>query len=164
MNSEFVRWRGQALGNRFEDAHRLNIVLLVKLQHLPHHAHERRFRQMRLRTVVIAAAVSRVRPAFRILKERHPSQVELELKLIEIHAVHRLNPHADELLGQLGDLIILTDNLPVEIGARRSPFAPEDNEHRLARFSARSLPFLVVVQPCDFAVNRLRLRFVNGLR
>ena len=117
---------------------------------------------MRLRTAVIAAAVSRVCPAFRVLKKRHPGQVKFKLKLIEIHAVHRLNPHADELLGQLGDLIILTDNLPVEIGASRSPFAPEDNEHRLARFFAGTFSFFVVVHPFDLAADRLQLRFFNG--
>lgn len=111
-----------------------------------------------------AAAVSCVRPAFRILKKRHPGQVKLELKLIEIHAVHRLNPYADELLGQLGDFLILTDNLPVEIGASLSPFAPKDNEHRLAQILARTFSFLVVVHPFDLAADRLRLRFFNGPR
>jgi hypothetical protein len=65
-----------------------------------------------------------------ILKERHPSQIVFKLKLVDVDAIHRLNAEANKLLGEFRNFIVLTDNLPVEIIARRSAFAPEHDKHR----------------------------------
>src|SRR5262249_57019096 len=87
-------------------------------------------------------------------EERHPGQVVVELEEVDIHAVHRLDPHADEPIGQLGDLGTLTDDLPVEVGAGQSALAAEDHEQRLARLARQALALRVAVDPVDLAVDR----------
>ena len=70
---------------------------------------------MRLWPRIISAAITRVGASFGVLEEAHPSQIAFKLEAIQVHAVHRLDANTNKLLCQLGDVIILTDNLPVEI-------------------------------------------------
>ena len=73
--------------------------------------------------------------------------------MIQIHSVHRLNPDANELLGQRSNLWVLTDNLPVEIGTSRSAFASEHDEHRFSGFGTQSFTVFVIENPFDVAVD-----------
>src|SRR5262249_57466384 len=84
-------------------------------------------------------------------EERDLGEVVVEVEEVDIHAVHRLDSHADELLGQPGDLGILTDDLPVEVGAGQSALAAEDHEQRLARLARQALALLVAVDPVNLA-------------
>jgi hypothetical protein len=67
-----------------------------------------------------------------------------------------LNADANKLLGELGHLGILTDNLPVEIAARHSPFAAEDKEEGFLVRAGQPLALSVTVHPGNLALDLLR--------
>ena len=75
---------------------------------------QRGFFEMRIGPGVFTSPESKVRLALVVLKKRHPGQVIFELVAIDVDTVHGLDPNAHELFGQLGDLFVLTDDLPVE--------------------------------------------------
>jgi hypothetical protein len=85
----------------------------------------------------------------------HPGQVALELEQVEVDAVHRLHADADELLGELRHVGILTDNPPVEVQAGQSALAAEDDEQRLPGLAGLLLALIIVVAPGDLALDRL---------
>ena len=118
---------------------------------------------MRFGVVIFAATVASVGAARGVLKKGHPGEIVFELELVEVHSVHRLDTNAYKLLGQFGDLGVLTDNLPVEIGASLSPFTAKDDKHRLAGLATSELAPLVVVDPADLSTHRIGCGFFFGL-
>jgi hypothetical protein len=124
-----------------------------------HHSQQRPLVQMRLGIVVFPTAIASVGSTFGVLKEGHPGQIVFELKLVEVHSVHRLDANVHKALSQVGDISVLTNNLPVEIRARLSPFAPKHDKHRLARLATQFFALFVVEDPIDFPVDGLRFRF-----
>jgi hypothetical protein len=81
-------------------------------------------------------------------EEHGEGHVEVELEGLQVHAVHLDHPHADELVHQLADFGIATDNLPVKFGAAVSRDASEDDHERLARSTRLGAGLLeVVVDP-----------------
>jgi hypothetical protein len=56
--------------------------------------------------------------------------IELEEAQVRPGDLHQADP--DELVGNVGDLGVETDNLPVDVGAVASGLAPEDEEDRLS--------------------------------
>jgi hypothetical protein len=75
------------------------------------------------------------------------------LKQVQVHTVHRLESHTDELFGQPSYVLIFADNLSVKIGTSQSPLAPEDNKHWLAVVASDLLALLVAVEPLDRAID-----------
>lgn len=69
--------------------------------------------------------------AVRVDEERGPRQVQVELEVIEIDAGNARQADADELLGDVLNLV-QTNNLLVEAEAVPSGLATEDDEQRLA--------------------------------
>ena len=113
---------------------------------------------MRLWPGVFATAESKAGFALVIVKERRPGQVIFELITNNVDAIHRLNSYANELLGQFCDLLVLTDNLPVEFGRRVSAFAAKNNKHRHSSFLADLLALGNVENPFNVSVDLRRSR------
>src|SRR5207302_392867 len=85
-----------------------------------------------------------------------PRQVAVKLKQVDVHAVHRLHTHTDKLSSQLGHVGVMTDDLPVEIGASPSPLAAKDDKQRLVIGARELLAIGIAVDPVDSSVHGLR--------
>jgi hypothetical protein len=95
----------------------------------------------------IPASIAAVYLPFGVCKERSPSQVIIKVELIQIHAAHVGDAHEHELVGEMGNLLVETNNLLVESFAVRSPLASEDQKDWLVRFAPRRDTFLIIGNP-----------------
>src|SRR5688572_5311160 len=103
-----------------------DLTAAVKVQHLSHSTHQRLLREVRFGGGIFAAAITGVDVIAGAHEERHPGEVALELKEVDVHPVHGLHADANKLPGSLGDFVIATDNLSVEAGAGYSAFAAKN--------------------------------------
>ena len=121
-----VRRGGPPVGTAYD------LAGTMECQEFPHGAQQGILGQMRFGLRILASPVAGVKPVVGVHKERHPGQIAFELKQREIHVVHRLHADADELFSEFGDVLVLTDQLSVKIGAGQSAFASEHHKDRLA--------------------------------
>ena len=105
---------------------------LVRLERAVHRVAESLHREARIGARGVAAAVAAVDRLVRIEEEGIPGQVEVELEAAQVDAGDLHQPDADESVGDVGDILVETNNLLVEIGAVASGLAAEDEEDRLA--------------------------------
>jgi len=98
----------------------------------------------------VATAKSAVDRLIRVQKEAVPREIVVEFEAAQVDALDLDQTDPDELVGDVGDVLVETNNLLVDGRAVASGLAPEDEEDRLARPSRLGLRGGIIAEPAVF--------------